>query len=186
MGTRGLWGFVKDGVTKATYNHYDSYPSSLGAAVLDFAKKHNVMDMKKVFDGIKMIDSDYKPTQEDIEKYSKFYDKDVNGGSLEDCYALLRETQGDPEVYFSGLDIMIDNADFIEDSLFCEWAYLINLDTECLEVYKGFQQTPPKKCRYYNGKKVKDDAYYPCDMIAEVQLRKLDTFDMESLEKKDE
>lgn len=30
MGTRGMYGFYRNGVTKATYNHFDSYPEWLG------------------------------------------------------------------------------------------------------------------------------------------------------------
>jgi hypothetical protein len=35
---------------------------------------------------------------------------------------------------------MIDSKGFLSDSLFCEWAYIINLDKEVLEVYEGFQE----------------------------------------------
>ena len=36
MGSRGLYGFIKDGVEKATYSHGDSYPSYLGRDIIDF------------------------------------------------------------------------------------------------------------------------------------------------------
>lgn len=31
---------------------------------------------------------------------------------------------------------MIDNVSFLQDSLFCEWGYVINLDTNVLEIYR--------------------------------------------------
>ena len=39
---------------------------------------------------------------------------------------------------------MIDKQDFLHDSLFCEWAYIINLTDNILEVYTGFQKEKPK------------------------------------------
>ena len=60
----------------------------------------------------------------------------------DDWYCLLRHAQGDLNVYKNGLRYMIDNHDFIKDSLFCEYAYIINLDTKRLEFYVGFQKTP--------------------------------------------
>ena len=51
-----------------------------------------------------------------------------------------------------------DSKDFLADSLFCEYAYIINLDTGMLEFYRGFNQNPNGKGRYaklvsgdYNG-----------------------------------
>ena len=35
MGTRGAFGFLVDGETKVTYNHWDSYPSGLGQDLVD-------------------------------------------------------------------------------------------------------------------------------------------------------
>jgi len=35
---------------------------------------------------------------------------------------------------------MIDNLSFMFNSLFCEFAYVINLDTEMLEIYFGWQR----------------------------------------------
>lgn len=43
------------------------------------------------------------------------------------------------------LDLYPDNNDFILDSLSCEWGYILNLDNNTLEVWKGFQKYPDKK-----------------------------------------
>jgi len=58
MGTRGVYGFERDGVKKITYNHYDSYPSALGKDVVSFIKKHSVDDLNKIFDNIFLVDKD--------------------------------------------------------------------------------------------------------------------------------
>lgn len=40
---------------------------------------------------------------------------------------------------------MIDDSEFLNDSLFCEWTYIINLDNEQFEVYRGFNKDPSAK-----------------------------------------
>ena len=69
-------------------------------------------------------------------------------------------------VYKNGLKYMIDNKDFIKDSLFCEYAYIINLDTQCLEFWLGFQKEPDEHNRY--GAETCDNMgkYYPCKMVS--------------------
>lgn len=178
ISTRGLWGFVVNGVTKATYNHSDSYPSNLGVVIKDFINNHTINELVEIANKIKIIENDFKPTKEDIVKYHIYFNKIVNNGSVEDFYALLRESQGEPEEYFKGLDIMINSIDFINDSLFCEWCYLINLDTNCLEIYKGFQKEAPKDNRYYD-RTISYKDYYPCDMIKNIPIKNLKNFDME-------
>ena len=62
---------------------------------------------------------------------------------------------------------MVDNHNFIKDSMFCEYAYIINLDEECLEFYVGFQNEPSEYNRYGTEK---EDGCYPCKMIAYYSL----------------
>ena len=58
---------------------------------------------------------------------------------------------------------MIDNLSFIKDSLFCEYAYIVNLDTDQLEFYCGFQHKPDETNRYGCEE---NRGYYPCRMVA--------------------
>ena len=37
---------------------------------------------------------------------------------------------------------VLNDLDFAQDSLFCEWAYVIDFDTNTFEVFKGFNRTP--------------------------------------------
>jgi len=192
IGTRGTYGFYKDGVTKVTYNHWDSYPSSLGDSIKDFLVNTKREQLDEIFDRIRLVRADEKPTSEDIEKLKPFYNGDVNGGS-EEYYNFLRETQGDLKAYvdYPELDVMIDSEDFLQDSLFCEWAYIINLENDTLEIYKGFQ-TEPSTSRYENEETIKEakeksmkmsmDTYYAVSMIKEVPLSEIKDFDMEKFE----
>ena len=45
MGTRGIYGFRLNNTDKLTYNHYDSYPSSLGEDIYQFIKVAIVLEV---------------------------------------------------------------------------------------------------------------------------------------------
>jgi hypothetical protein len=75
--------------------------------------------------------------------------------------------------------VLLDT-DFAADSLFCEWAYVLDLDREVLEVYTGFQKTPHQKGRFANmpyepegHRKGKPQEYWPVALVREWPLAKL-------------
>lgn len=120
--------------------------------------------MNSLFDHIELVSEDAKPTQKQIE-YCMAHDLGVDGG---DWYWTLRPNQGCPENWLPFIDsgskvYMIDNLSFIKDSLFCEYAYIVNLDTDQLEFYCGFQHKPDETNRYGCEE---DRGYYPCRMVA--------------------
>lgn len=165
MGTRGAYGFHKGGRDKITYNHFDSYPTGLGADVAEFIKNHTDEELNEIFDRIILVKSGDAPSKEQIHECFEYYQCEVPMQLPDEWYSLLQDAQGDLEAHARGLRYMIDNADFLRDSLFCEWGYVINLDKGVLEVYRGFQKAPSKN-RYYNpfGKY----GYYNCALIREV------------------
>ena len=174
MGTRGAYGFHKGGRDKITYNHFDSYPTGLGADVAAFVCQHTDEELNEIFDRIILVKSGDAPSKEQIKECFRFYRPGVSMNTPEEWYSLLRATQGDLEAHARGLRYMIDNADFLRDSLFCEWGYVINLDKGVLEVYRGFQKAPSKN-RYFRSKMVATfiendgkSGYYNCYLIREV------------------
>ena len=196
MGTRGLWGFRNEGKDKLTYNHFDSYPTGLGETVRKFITSHPVDVLRKIASKIELVDGKSEPTEKQIKECSKWTDLSVSNQSTKDWYCLLKGIQSDPELYsdYHNKHYMIDSKDFIQDSLFCEYAYIINLDTEKLEIYLGFQKTPQNN-RYKPStaecKKIKEEAktsgcgtpFYNCKLHLEVPLSKLKKFSMEKVHK---
>ncbi len=166
MGTRGLLGFRKNEQDKLTYNHYDSYPNCLGHTMVQFCKETSVEKLNEIFDNIVLVNGNDTPTKKQINECVKYYDDTVSTGSINEWYCLLRNAQGNPDVYKDGLKYMIDDNDFIKDSLFCEYAYIINLDTNCLEFWVGFQTEPYDGNRYGTETHDNMDKYYPCKMLA--------------------
>ena len=151
MGTRGCFGFLNDGVLKITYNHFDSYPAYLGCqmceAVASIADR--VDEARSRVAEIVMVKADSTPTPEQIEACEGYLNLGVAGHTDQDWYCLLREAQGQPLVWIDeGLNCMSDGSSFVNDSLFCEWGYIINLDDQTLEIYIGFQREEHNRGRF--------------------------------------
>lgn len=169
MGTRGLYGIRKGQKDKLTYNHFDSYPSGLGKDVLRFLHDglHGLYDLDAFFDKIKLVDISSVPDEQAIDWSIKhgFYVSNVSNQSTQDWYCLLRGLQGNFEAYekLASTDDVIymsDDSDFIKASLFCEYAYIINLDENVLEFWEGYQHEAQEGNRYGNEPDKK--GYYPC------------------------
>jgi len=191
MGTRGVYGFYKDNTDKLTYNHLDSYPSWLGNQIVNFVKSTSIEEMNQIFDKIILVNENDKPTTEQIKDCEKFTNLGVSSQSTNDWYCLLRESQGDLNVYKSDLKYMIDGKEFIKDSLWCEWGYVINLSSNILEIYKGCQRkrnsknnrykddTPFITQPYYfielSGKtrKIPKKEFYSCEIIQTFPLNNI-------------
>ena len=171
MGTRGVCGFYRDGVSKINYNHFDSYPEELGKNLLEEVRNVDISKLNKVFNNIVMVNEKKKPTKEQIDELKEFANINVSSGKVDEWYVLLRENQGTFKNYLNGsLSYMIDGQDFIKDSLFCEWGYIINLNTNKFEVWRGFQKKQNNN-RYSILQP--DGDYYSCDLVAEFELGKL-------------
>lgn len=184
MSTRGTFGFRVGGKDKLAYNHCDSYPDGLGMEILHdikkIIKKHGIGYVIEKAEKVRLIDENVPPTVDDIFNLRAYTDLSVSHRSTQDWYCLTRKLQGDIAAILEA-GYMTDSPDFIKKSLFCEWGYIINLDENVLEVYKGFQHNPHTLGRYSsyqppkkwpNGK-VNDSPYYACALIATFPLNNL-------------
>lgn len=165
MGTRGFITFVTGGEEKTAYNHWDSYPEGLGVKVLKFltASLDSVSALKERALALRVVSPDSKPSPEDIARLGKFADTGVGTQSLDDWYVLLRQTQGEPALMLEA-GVIEDAGYFPRDSLFAEWGYVIDLDKEAFEVYRGFQKAPHQDGRFADREVFEHTAvgtYYP-------------------------
>lgn len=55
MGTRGILGFITVGVRKGTYNHFDSYPSGLGDAIIKFILTHTDEELEQMVERVAQV-----------------------------------------------------------------------------------------------------------------------------------
>lgn len=163
MGTRGTYGYRKNKQDKLMYNNYDSYPEVLGQNMLKYIKMYSTKEINEVCENIKFIEkNDFLNLS--IKMKEKIQSRKIYLSSFHE----------DPTI------LMPEDNDFIKDSLFCEWGYIVNLDTECLEVWIGFQKKAQKGNRY--GRKKNGDGYYPCALVAEIPFEDLRKDKVQSLE----
>jgi hypothetical protein len=121
MGTRGAYGFRVGGKDTIFYNGHDSYPQGLGQEVVDWVKAN--LDN---FNVLREIAKQFNPSDEEYE----------------------------PECGAKGLHLTIllktgaAHNDFLKNSLFCEYAYIVNFDTNNLELYRGANRNKSTRGRY--------------------------------------
>lgn len=172
MGTRGAYGFRIGRQDKVSYNHSDSYPSGLGNDIVNFIANHTPKSLKQIAEKIEMVSEEKEPTKKQIQECESWSNVSVGSRKITDWYCLLRESQGNLYAFDNGLKYMIDSKNFLLDSLFCEYAYIINVSTQKLEFYKGFNnKAVSNKGRY--AKKTLDNKYYGVTLVATFPLSEI-------------
>lgn len=145
MGTRNLTMVIENAKpVVAQYGQWDGYPEGQGATILEFLKKTDIEqfkqklkkarlqteeDKKAVNDFLKSIGcEDGWMNDEQSKKFNaKFpYLSRNHGGEI---LEMINDAPDDADIMLS------DTTAFAGDPGFCEWAYVVNLDTNQLEVY---------------------------------------------------
>lgn len=144
MGTRGVIGFRIDGQDKISYLSSDSYPSGAGREV--------IQDTKVIISDLETYKQKVRDLKVVSEEVFEHYDplSILEDGTIQDA------------------------SDFVTDSLFCEYGYIINLDDENIEFYRGFVKEPgmgryallPRYERPSDG--MIDETYYPITLVAQI------------------
>lgn len=193
MGTRNLTMVQVGGKIKvAQYGQWDGYPEGQGERVYEFITTADMNHFKWQIDKT-YFTVDGSPMDIKVERAFNAFNKQYNkilklkdyDNANEKAAANLPPKQRFLYSLFTrdtGANILkliygavgekqiplANNIDFAGDSLFCEWAYLLNLDTDTLEVYKGFNKEVLTK----------DDRFYgaPLDNPEYKQIRLLKTF----------
>jgi hypothetical protein len=180
MGTRHLIAAMVDGQYRlAQYGQWDGNPGGQGLGVLRFLR-----DMKPSFveklrgcryatdEQIKETWNGYKISPEGMVAYDEAKDHDRKYPSLSrdtgsDILALIQTAETMP--------LLRDSIDFAGDSLFCEWAYVVDFDKRTFEVYRGFNNSSvPDGERFANAPMEdsprRDVKYYPVKLAKSYSL----------------
>lgn len=143
MGTRNLTAVYIDGEYKiAQYGQWDGYPEGQGKTALDFARKLANKSFRESFS--EKVRACRWITQSEIDEINA----KVKSGEIADWTKTYPELWRDAGAEI--LQMVMDNGglvlqndiEFAADSMFCEWAWVIDLDKNTFEGYAGFNETP--------------------------------------------
>ena len=136
----------------AQYGQWDGYPDGQGVDVLEFCQKLNDKPFRQRFELGMLNTVDIKDlSASDLEKIEEDKQWDKTYPQLSrDAGAEILTYVYDAHSRKDKLPIK-RYIEFAADSLFCEWAYVIDLEKNQLEVYKGFNQTPLDKSERFYG-----------------------------------
>jgi len=171
MGTRHLIAVYQGGTHKiAQYGQWDGYPSGQGRDVLTFLHDEQKVHM--------MRDYRLKLCRFLTEQVMTKID-DTHGRDWAVFYPQLSRNMGaDILNLVSKSDgvMLKDSIEFAADSLFCEWAYVIDFDTNTFEVYKGFN-TEPAVGRFKDFEIEPGSEYQPVTLIKSYPLDALPSYE---------
>lgn len=183
MGTRNLTMVIQnEKPVIAQYGQWDGYPKGQGYTVLEFLRK---VDLEKFKDKLKNVRFCNEKDNAAIKRFMKkigapngwmtseqadlyhekypYMTRDHGAGILN----LIMKSEGEV--------LLQDSSDFAGDSLFCEWAYVIDLDKNVLECYGGFNKEPLNEDERFKDAETTDSEYLPIRCLKKYPLDKLPT-----------
>lgn len=171
MGTRHLHCAVIDGEYKvAQYGQWDGYPSGQGTDLLEILRGVNLDYLKKTIKNCQYLTEDeIKVIDDDLDwKVTYPYLSRDTGAQI---YRFINDNNGLK---------LVNKLKFAADSLFCEWAYVIDFDKNTLEVYRGFNEIALTEAdRFFFLNEFREKNYHPVKLVATFDLTNLpndDTF----------
>ena len=171
MATRSLIAVInkKGEVKVANYNQFDGYIEHIGVSVLKFIS--NQKKMEKLEENIENFTFTEDIVREENAYYMNFLSSYLGVQLLENIANMKKEKDRTLYNYF----------DFMKDSLFCEYAYVINFQKKQLEIFTGLVIEPHNSNPYFSGDvsyvQVASDGtiYFPVKLVKTFQLSDLPT-----------
>lgn len=179
MGTRHLIAVQLDGQYRvAQYGQWGGYPAGQGKTVLDFLGQMNRDEFAAKVRCVEWItdeESRARWVEFGASPDADFVSVDIARQHDDKYPENSRDTGGDILALVSdsepGLKLK-NSIDFAGDSLFCEWAYVIDLDANTFEVYRGFQHAPRVGQRFSDVQREQSD-YAPIALVKSYSLDSL-------------
>ena len=153
MSAKGVMIIRKDGIEKAMHILHDAYPEGAGIDIVDLVK---TTDLNTLYDCLTKIDEWEIPEAGEDE-----CPEEPEPFSYDCCRLAVKDRK---RLWISPI-----TQEKIRDSLFCEYAYLIDLTSELFMFFCG-GQTRPQEGNPYGTKPEKpyglEEDYYPCRIAA--------------------
>ena len=182
MGTRHLIAVQLDGEYKiAQYGQWDGYPEGQGMTTLHFLRSMDEDKFKSALRNSSFISDDelmalWKQYGADDDGMVSLSDadrmkKDHPEYSRDTSADILQMVQEHPE----GMKLH-NQTGFAANGLFCEWAWVIDLDKRTFEGYRGFGSEPlTEQDRFYFLRDLEQNGYGGVKLAAEWSLDRLPT-----------
>ncbi len=179
MGTRNLTVVVKDGEYKvAQYGQWDGYISGAGFSILEYLRN---WDRAKFEENLKKVVF----LKDEVTIEALFNSPKKMLVHRDTGCKILQVIE---ECDFETIELC-NGIGFAEDSLFCEYAYVVDLDANRLEVYTGFQKQEHDCGRFASMRSPENeenrrDGYFPIKLLLSYSLDELPTNEQIQLDAK--
>lgn len=193
MGTRNLTMVIFQEKTRvAQYGQWDGYPSGQGTTILKFLINTLLTGKKMSAFKTQLLKCQFNGPVQEIER-QKFLVRIgvkegwMNGKQADKYHAAY--PLSDRDIGAGILDLILhskekiiwldDSTSFAANSLFCEYAYVVDFDKNTFEVYDGFNTSPvPPGQRFseMSAQKLErrgDNQYYPVTLVKSYSLTDL-------------
>ena len=180
MGTRNLTAVYIDGEYKiAQYGQWDGYPEGQGLTALMFCRaiadkdaRAEIAEKFRKCSWITQAEVDRRNamiTNGEVKNWGKEW-PELHRDTGAEILAIVANSE-------KGLALKNDLS-FAADSLFCEWAWVIDLDAGTFEGYRGFNETPlTEEERFYFLRDKEEGEYHGIKLAAKWSLDDLPTND---------
>ena len=173
MGTSAVMYVYEGGKRRfAVLSSFDGYPSYVGANILGFVcNRKNVQKLRASLDKLVLITPEdraqYRERSNDWEyDYARSHPGYTMAGDAEFLQTLI-SSEGS-----------VHTINWSNDMRLSDWAYVIDLDSNTFEVYKGMNKIPLEENeRFYDGLPPKNDIY---------PFKEVAIFDLDDLPSNDE
>ena len=173
MGTRHITAVVAEGeFVVAQYGQWDGYPTGAGNDIVAIISG-KIDQLKASLKHIVPVESDT------VERYWTECGAQEWGADMETCQrfkakhmTLDRDTGPDVLNILIHTEVPVElylDVDFIGNGLFCEWVYVVDLDSNTFEIYQGsgIQIYPNRFSSMFEGR---TNGYYPPKLVATYPL----------------
>lgn len=196
MGTRNLEVVVLNGeVRVAQYCQFDGYPDGQGLTALSFVRDQMNRELftQRLLQSAWITPEEHKqlwvdcgasPDSDMVEWSVSEKFKEVNPHLHRNTGANIFELIQNST---NGLKLQ-DSLSFAADSLFCEWAYVIDFDKNTFEVYSGFNKNPLPDTERFAHLQEAGSEYSPISLVKSYSLKDLPTDEqfLEDLKQKED
>ena len=183
MGTRNLIIVIKNQEVKiAQYGNSSGYPEVVGLDILNFISiERNLIELTNRLSKICFMSEDDEKLYRSLE--NKMYEgnleemKKANEEISEKFPLVVMDFGGKllKEIIICDYEKMIlkNSINFAKNSLYCEWAYVIDLDKDIFEVYKGSNLLNLSENERFFFLQDKNEKYKPVKLIKCYNLKTL-------------